>query len=126
MRPSILASASAVALGMMTSLAPFFQQPEADEEGSDAAAGAAERKVGGAGGKTWATGLLDLDAPILTDEAQSMPTTSKRPKQRRLAPPAPGQDGADHWNAMELRRLSSRTGKPIAACGALHDWGDDV
>ena len=37
-----------------------------------------------------------------------------------------GKDGAEQRNAEELRRLSRRTGKPIASWGALHNWGDDV
>ena len=34
---------------------------------------------------------------------------------------AAGEDGAEQFNARELRRLSVRTGKPIAAIGAYHD-----
>ena len=34
---------------------------------------------------------------------------------------AAGEDGAEQFNARELRRLSVRTGRPIAAIGAYHD-----
>ena len=34
---------------------------------------------------------------------------------------AAGEDGAEQFNAMELRRLSRRTGRPIAAIGVYHD-----
>ena len=36
-----------------------------------------------------------------------------------------GQDGADQWNAAELRNAARRLGKPIAAWGALHKWDED-
>ena len=32
-----------------------------------------------------------------------------------------GEDGAEQYNARELRKLAARTGRPIAAIGAYHD-----
>jgi ATP-dependent DNA helicase PIF1 len=38
---------------------------------------------------------------------------------------AKGHDGADQWNAGELRNVARRLGKPIAAFGAIHKWDEE-
>jgi hypothetical protein len=37
---------------------------------------------------------------------------------------AKGQDGADQWNAAEVRTAARRMGKPVAAWGAIHKWDE--
>ena len=39
---------------------------------------------------------------------------------------ARGEDGAEQFNAVELRRLSARTGRPILAIGAHHGQGGEA
>jgi hypothetical protein len=36
-----------------------------------------------------------------------------------------GQDGADQWNAAEIRTVAERLRKPIAAWGARHKWNEE-
>ena len=96
--PPATSSSSSAASAVPLAASAAKPGPLAKSSAAAAAGGAAKpakRKAGGADGAakpTWATGLLD--APILTDEAQSMPATSKKARQKRLPAPAKGKEGA--------------------------------
>ena len=60
----------------------------------------------------WAPALLDTPTldNLENDEAKSMPTTSKKPRTKKLAPPAPGQEG-QIFKAMSKAKPSSSEAK---------------